>query len=278
MALAPSRTFNVEIRATGRASMIARAAVASLPGHFRLGEAADVVVINGAAGAWPSAVHAVIKEGFHAVVVADRALAPIDEARMAIERAEEAGIALVFDTPFANSAAWQVAFEAVRNDATKASVIDSVVTWPAGERDDAALRSGALLDQLAVVRPLLGRLESSLRSIHTAAGGFELVAADVGVATLTGVRAPERAHRLDLDIVAAGPRWRVRFDAGAPASPVVISVHDDAGVRERPLLFEGAARATWMSLYTFMTDPALARPDLAYLVDLELADRLLPRN
>ena len=149
------------------------------------------------------------------------------------------------------------------------------MTWPVGSPDQAASAKAALLDQLAVVRPLIGD-GSGLEIVHDGIGGYEIAADQQPVATLTGVRAPVCEQRLDLDVVSPGRHWRVRFDAGAPARPVVIQRMDHEGVHVWPLRFEGSARASWVALHEQLTGRAPVVVDQAFLADLDVAERLLP--
>ena len=154
-------------------------------------------------------------------------------------------------------------------------ILDSVVTWPVGDTDQAGASRRALLDQLAVVRPLI---EDSLRlrTIHDATGSYEIAGEARLVTRLTGVGAPVRDSRLDLDLVSADCRWRIRFDAGAAARPVVIQRMDGDGVRESSLRFESGARACWVALHEQLTGFAPVTVDAEYLADLEVANHLLP--
>jgi hypothetical protein len=208
-------------------------------------------------------------------MVAGRTTAPPQIARNALESACAAGVAVVLSTSYAATAVWQSVVADLAVEAARASVLDSVVTWPAGDADQAGASRRALLDQLAVVRPLIGD-GSRLRTIHNGAGGYEIVGDGQPITTLTGVPAPVRDARLDLDLVSSGPHWRVRFDAGAAARPAVIQRADGNGVRELPLWFEGGARACWVALHRQLSGLTPVAVDEHSLVDLEVADRLLP--
>jgi len=268
--------YSVALRATGRLADVQRAAIASLPGRFRLAAgAADVVVLNPTPGTWPSDLERALDQGAQAVLVAGRALAATGAARASLERAAAARIPVLLDTPYAGAVSWRSVSATVAADVDPEGVVDSVVTWPADDPDQAGARGRALLDQLAVIRPLLGDSAAWLRLVNSSAGGYELVADDGPVATLTGVRAPVLT-RLDVDVVTSRQHWRIRFDSGAPARPVVIERMDSDGIASRPLRYEGAARATWARLHDQLTGQEPIQVEEVFLGDLELATSLFP--
>lgn len=273
----PTSIFTVAVRVNGAAASVQLAAIAAVPRRFRLadGPVADVVVVEPSNAAWLELVDGAVRDGARGVMVAGRTTGPPEVARLVLERAVAAGVAVVLCTAYAATVVWQSVVAEVAADAARAGVLDSVVTWPVGDADQAGASRRALLDQLAVVRPLIEH-GSGLRTIHSGAGGYEVVGDGQPITTLTGVRAPVRDARLDLDLVSAGPHWRVRFDTGAAARPVVIQRMDSGGVRELPLRFESGARACWVALHEQLTGLAPVAVDEGFLADLEVADRLLP--
>ncbi len=273
----PEATFTVALRVEGAPAAVQRAAIAAVPGRFRLvdGPVADVVVVGSHGGAWPELVAEAVREGVRGIMIAGRSSAPTGAAHDTLGQAAAAGIPVVIHTPYAATAAWRSVVAEVVLHATSAGILDSVASWPVAETDQAGASHGALLDQLAVVRPSIEDCDA-LRIAHSAPGGYEIVAAGRLVTTLTGVGAPVCDARLDLDLVSADFRWRVRFDTGAAARPVVIQRMDGDGVRESRLRFESGARACWVALHEQMTGTAPVIVDAAFLTDLDVAQRLLP--
>jgi hypothetical protein len=275
-ALREGATYSVALRVDGAAADVQRAAIAAVPGRFRLTRepVAEVVVLDAVAWAWPDLLDRAIGEGARGVLFAGRALASPTAARAALDRAALASVPVVFHTPFAAAVAWRAVEGAIAADASAAHVLDSVVTWPVALPDEESAAGRALLDQLAVIRPLL-EAEAELRVVHRTVGGYEIVGGDALVVTLTGVEAPHRWSRLDLDLVSPSLHWRIRFDAGAPAAPISVERMDADGSQTRPLRFESAARALWASLHAQLTGASPVTVDQAFLDDLELAEPLI---
>ena len=111
---------------------------------------------------------------------------------------------------------------------THSAVLDSISTAP-------SLRA-ALVDQLAVIRPLAG----DPQDLETAHGSGDCY-------VLAG--ALSNARRLDLDLVGAAGRWHSGLDADALPLPAKISVSDADGERVLSLLYESPLRAAWPALH-----------------------------
>jgi hypothetical protein len=248
-----------------------RAVLASVPGRFLVtgrGEA-DVAVVSGRSPEWPDDVARLVDGGTRGVVVVRPGPVEPDRVR-ALSAAVARRAVVAVDTPYATDRTWTAAATVVAADAAVASIVDSVVTVPHGRLVD------SLLDQLAVVRPLLGPVDA-LRQVHRGPGEY-VIAAEVPAprVTLTGVTSAGRAT-LAIDVVAAHRRWQIRFDDTALAFPTVITMHDGTGTHTRPLTYESGRRVTWQRLYEALTGTGSVGYPLDRLADdLELARRVLP--
>jgi hypothetical protein len=278
-AVGPEHTFSVALRVTGAAEAVQRTAIASVSRRFHLARepVGDVVVLEPSSAAWPGLLNDAVREGVRGVMVAGRTAGPPGVVRSALENAAALGVAVVLYTRHAMDVAWRSVAAEVAADAADASVLDSVVTWSQGDADHAASATRALLDQLAVVRPLIGD-GSNLHVMHSTVSGYEVVGDGPPVTTLTGVHAPVRDTRLDLDLVSGSRHWRIRFDSSAAARPVVIQRMDGQGVREMPLRWEGSARASWVALHEQLVGLTPITVDEGFLADLDVAGRLAPRR
>jgi hypothetical protein len=195
----------------------------------------------------------------------------VDPDRVRALRGAVAGRAVVaVDTPYATDRTWAAAGNEVADDAAAASIVDSVVSVAHGQPDDGLV--GALLDQLAVVRPLVN-LAGGLRLVHRGAETYVLVAQTSGPrVTLTGVTSAAGRAALALDVVAPSRRWQIRFDDTALARPTEVTVHDGTGAHTRPLTYESGRRMTWQRLYQALSGTGAVGYSLDHLADvLELA-------
>jgi hypothetical protein len=235
------------------------AVLATLPARFRVGDPADVTVVDGTSPDWPSLV-AVARA---ALVVTPT---PVDPAR--VRETAAAGVPAAVDSPYANNPAWTAALPALT--ATPFTLLDSVVTVAA-----AADLDRALLDQLAIVRPLLDTSDLDV----TANRGTDhyVIAGRCGDAavTIAGVVAAEVAGELRLDLVGIEERWAVRFEPPQTARPASITRSDANGSHTTRPVFESGRRAVWRHLAT-----ALAGGDpppyglTEYAADLDFAARI----
>jgi hypothetical protein len=253
-----------------------RSVLASLPRRFVIAaeEPADVVVVSGLVANWPDEVIRAVDSGARGVLVVDPGPADPDRVRDAADAAAGRAIVAV-ETAYATDRTWMAARQEVAADARTASIVDSVVEVPA-DRPGAA-RVNALVDQLAVVRPLLGSLDA-LRLLDRSERRYLLGAPVGGVRVmLAGVASAIGREALSLDVVAAERRWQIRFDETALGRPTDVTVYDRTGARSHPLLYESGRRVAWQRLHDALTGDGAVGYDLNDLSsDLRLARRLLP--
>ena len=242
--------------------------LASVPGRFLLAGTgpAEVVVVSGDRPDWPAAVAAAVRDGATGVLLAQPGLADPEEVRR-LSAAVAGHAAVAVDTRYANDRTWQSALGDVGGDAGTASILDCVVSVQ-GEGSAGAL-AGALLDQLAVVRPLLGPLDE-LRPVYRRGRGYVLVAQTPGPrVTLTGISSAVGGGALALDVVAPAYRWQVRFHDAALARPTEVTRYDETGAHTRALVYESGRRATWLRLHEALR----GHGEVGYRLD-DLADDL----
>lgn len=252
-----------------------RSILASVPGRFRIGEAAgaDVAVVSGRSPDWLDGVARAVESGARAVVVVRPAPADPERVRQ-LSRAVAGRAVVAVDTPYAADPAWAAVAGEVAADTTTASIVDSVVSVPAGAGDELP---GALLAQLAVVRPLVG-LAGGVRAVDRGEGRYVLIGRGPGPrVSLTGVTSAAGDATLALDVVAPARRWRIRFDDAAPARPTRITRYDGTGAYGPPLIHAGGRRETWQRLYRALTAGGAVGYPLDQLAeDLVVAAQVFP--
>jgi hypothetical protein len=255
-----------------------RSVLAGVPARFLVAadRSADVVVVAGGSAGWPAGVARAVDEGARGVVVVGPALVDPHAVRE-LDAAVSGRCAVAVDSPYATDAAWTAARVDVAADVAGAAVVDSQATvpegaWaggPAGEAPAAPqepLRV-ALLAQVAVVRPLVGLLDG-LRVVHRSPRQYVLVARTSGARVTLSGTASAAAHRaLTLDVVGPVRRWQARFDDTAPAIPTVVTAHDAAGARTRPLVWESGRRVTWLRLHDALAGTGSVACSLRDLAD-----------
>lgn len=249
-----------------------RAILASVPGGFRISDAgpADVSIVDGRDTDWVAAVERVVDVGVRGILLVRPGPADPDRVR-GLSRAVAGRCVVAVDAPYAADPAWVASAGAVAADAAAAPIVDSVACVPAGDG-----LPGALLDQLAVVRPLVD-LAGELRPVHRGAGQYVLVGGRGPRVSLTGVVSGTGRAGLTLDVVGPACRWQVRFDDTAPARPTTITRYDATGAHTRPPVYAGGRRATWQRLHAAVTGTGEVGYALDQLADdLRLAGRVYP--
>ena len=226
-----------------------RAVLASVPRLFRISdddEAPDVRVVSGRGSNWPDELARAVTDGAKAVVVASPTTVEPSRVR-ALARAVAGRSVVAVDTPYATNRTWEAAKEKVAADAETASIVDSLVTAEAGGL------ATALLDQLAVVRPLFSPT-GAVRVLHRGEHAYALTFPTTGPrVTLSGAVSPAGHTGLTLNVVGPTRRWQVRFADTAVASPAEMTRHEATGAQSLPLLFESGRRVTWQSLHQALT-------------------------
>ena len=235
-----------------------RTVLAGLPGRFVVAGhgPAEVTVVCGRDPGWPDDVARAVRDGASGVLLTRPELVAADRVRaLAATVAGRAAVAV--DTPFANDRTWTEFREEIAADASRASIVDSMVSTVDGDL------AAALVDQLATVAGLVNL--AGLRLVHRTAAGY-LATAGLGgpVVTLAGVTANPG---LAIDVVAADRRWHVRFDGTAPAMPTEVTLHDRTGAHTRPLIHESGHRAAWERLYQAVTGTGTVGWSLDSLAD-----------
>jgi hypothetical protein len=260
------------------AEALQRSVLASVPGRFCVASdrPSDVVVVPGGKPQWPADVARAVDEGARGVVVVGPAHADPHEVR---ELAAAVGkrCAVAVESPFATDAGWTAIRDDVAADVSGAAVVDSQVTVPEGaSAGGPAGESGAglppplrvaLLAQLAVVRPLVGRLDG-LRVLHVSPRQYVLVARTSGArVVLSGTMSAAGRRTLSLDVVGPVRRWQARFDDTAPAIPTVVTSHDATGARTGRLVWESGRRVTWLRLHDALAGTGSVAYSLGDLAD-----------
>jgi hypothetical protein len=118
-----------------------------------------------------------------------------------------------------------------------------------------------LIEQVALVRSLTGRLEdaggSRRKAAYQVSAGVDALAVNLA-GTITSIGAAQ----VHLDLIAPTEHWQVRVDPSPPASATRIARHDVAGGQIQPALYESGRRAVWRHLAAAIADgeaPVLAR-------------------
>jgi len=212
-----------------------RTVLATLPGRFRVasGLGTDVVLVSGDQSGWRE--RALDADGARAIMLTGTRTLTAAGIR---DLAEGIGTPVFACPVYAADRAWSAALSRLTPEVADSVVLDSVSTAP-------WLRA-ALVDQLAVIRPLVGDPQD-LKTVH-ASGDCYVLAGVVRGVTVSLAGAVSSAQRLDLDLVGTVRHWHAWLDADALASPARISVSDVDGERVLPPLYESSRRAAWTAL------------------------------
>lgn len=223
-----------------------RTVLASLPARFRApptGEA-DVALVSGNLPDWAGTARTGLKSGVRAVMLAGKSALTAAAVRDFASAAREADVIVGVDAVYAADGGWADVLPGLRDAWHSLAVADSMITIPAA----GSLRA-ALVEQLAVVRPLLRELDQ-LAPCHASTTGYVLAGVVRGVAvTLSGAVSGAGAGRLDIDLVSADRHWKATFSGAALASPTRVSVADADGERTGWPAYESAHRRSWLSLH-----------------------------
>jgi hypothetical protein len=248
--------------------------LATLPDRFRPADtpgSADVIVVAGQHATWPDTVREAVAAGAPAVVLTAPAVVDPEVVRSLAGFVRGRALVAV-DRAFAADRTWLGARAELTADAATATLVDSVLTVP---EDGGSVLTAGLLEQLSVVRPLLGALPAP-RLLHRGPGHYAVLARAAGPrVTLAGVRSAAGAATLTVDVVGLQRRWGVRFDDTAPGAPTAVAVHDGNGSSVRHPRYETGRRAGWEMLHTAILgggEVAYSLDDLA--ADLDLAARM----
>jgi hypothetical protein len=214
-----------------------------------------------------------IAEGVRAVVLTRPYVIELTRLQKLATQAEAAQVVVAVDSPYACDQTWTSALPRVKETLAAAAVLDSVITVARTGPSEAGL-DGALLDQLAVVRPLLAAADLGLAAYHSdrhyvLAGGVDGIAV-----TLTGIVAPLGDDGMRLDLIGVEQHWRAHFDAQGPARPTSVTLFDADGEHSSRPPYESGRRATWRALHEALENGTPA----AYTIDDLIADLALARR
>lgn len=255
-------------------SSVHRTTLASLPRRFRVdaGGPADVALISGRSGDWPAAVTTAIDAGRRAIVLTRPGPVALTDLTAAAQRAAQAGATVAVDTAYAGHLTWADVLPQLRADAADASLLDSVISAPATRGGLTAM----LLDQLAVIRPLLDR-PPSLEAVHRSDDHYVLHSAAGGpVVNLVGLLSPGAAPGLQVDLVSPARHWLVRFGPPDEAAPIEVERHDASGTTSWPSTYQTGCRQLWVDLHATLTGaPALRHTITELAADAAVAEELL---
>ena len=220
-----------------------RAVLASVPSRLRISDDAggDIRLVSGRTPGWVERAEKAIAEGVRAVVLTRPYVVELTRLQKLATQAEAAQVVVAVDSPYACDQTWTSALPRVKETLTAAAVLDSVITVARTGPSEARL-DGALLDQLAVVRPLLAAADLGLAAYHSdrhyvLAGGVDGIAV-----TLTGIVAPLGDEGMRLDLIGVEQHWRAHFDAQGPARPTSVTLFDADGEHSSRPLYESGRR------------------------------------
>jgi hypothetical protein len=250
-----------------------RTVLASLPAKFRVspdGEA-DVALVSGNLPDWAETARSGQKSRVRAVMLAGTFALSATAVRDFAAAAQEADVIVGVDAGYAADGGWTDVLPGLRAAWPGLAVAACMITIPAG----GSLRT-ALVEQLAVVRPLLRELDQ-LAPAHASATGYVLAGVIRGVAvTLSGAVSGAGADRLDIDLVSADQHWKATFSGAALASPTWVSLAGADGERTSPPVYESAHRRSWLSLHAALCrDAPVCYPPGDLVANLEIAETVL---
>ncbi|SEJ63437.1 hypothetical protein SAMN04487917_108132 [Arthrobacter sp. yr096] len=218
-------------------------AVASLPESFGPaadGNHADVQVIAGRPGWTAQAVEA-IAAGARGLVVVNPSPENVDSLA---EAAARHNTVVVLDQRWASNPAINGAEDAVRSQAGRAAVLDTVATAPVGTDS-----GGLLADHLAAVVRIAGPL-ANLRRLSRGPHGYTTTAvlANGAPVALQGVVSNARPAALDFRLLTDDGGVSVTLPEPVAAWPATVTVTGPQGELLLPTIYESAHRATWRRL------------------------------
>ena len=222
-----------------------RAALASLPGSFRLvhHQPADILVTVASGAGWLDRITPLLSAKAKAVLIAGLSPSAVAQLAALAVLAAERGLATAVASGPADDAAWQAALPDVAGDLGGLTFIDTITTAPA----DGSLFD-ALLSQLALVESLTGPLEKATTLTATATHYVLSAQAGSAAVSLSGTTCTAESGRVELDLIGTAARWHAEFSAAIPARPTAITRYDITGAQTRRPLFQGPQRARWLRL------------------------------
>jgi hypothetical protein len=245
-----------------------RTVLSSMPARFRLvdAERADVVVLSGHSVGWSDQVAA----GARAAFMVQPGAAPPAAVRDLAHDAATNGLLVAVDVGFAADRVWQTSVRDVRADISNSLIVDCFVTF------DSAALAGGLIQQLALMRPLVQRFDQLAATRYTADQYVVTGRCGDTQVTFSGLLRRGAAGELQLAVVGRDSRWRVRIGGDGLARPSDVTRFDSQGAHSLPPVFESPHRAAWLELHKALTDGESLAYTLSDLADdLEMASVLL---
>jgi len=217
-----------------RVTALHQAVLASVPGRLRVStrRRADIMLVCGSRSHWLEEVASAIDAGVRGILVAAPGRAAPEQVQRIAAHAKAAGTAVAVDTAYAADRAWRRALPDMKRDLESAALLDSVVT-----ATSQTTLFTALLDQLAVVRPLVG--SGGLELVHQATDQYAVSGAASGAAvSLTGIISGLGGEELQVDLVGVDRRWRARWYGDVLARPTELTRYDKDGEVSYPPVYE----------------------------------------
>jgi hypothetical protein len=230
--------------------------MASLPDHFRehRGPGTDIAMISGDFKGWHERAQQAIESGSVVILAGTAEVTALALTSLARDAAHGGG-AVTCDTGYACAPAWLSALAQLQVQAAESTVLDSVAavgrtgSSPAGHAD---LRN-ALVGQLLLAHAVLGRLDG-LRPLYAGDSSYVLGGHALGAAaTFAGALSAGPSY-LQLDMVGARARARVRFETEYLAQSAYVSVFGPDGEHIRDSSYESGHRVCWLNLHAALSN------------------------
>ncbi|MBP8533231.1 hypothetical protein [Streptomyces sp. MK37H] len=212
--------------------------LASLPQWLRADDTGTPKVRAVGGPGWPERLRAALASQPRAVLLSGPTPSAPETVRELAELAGSARVPVVVDSPWALHPAVADALPALREAVSQEALVE---IFTAVDKSPVT----ALLDQLALIRTLLGA-PSALRVTrldehgHGALGEYGNV-----FVSFSGARSAVGTTDTRLVLRGAGEQWRIGFGDPRIARPADVVRIDDGGEHRLPTLYETAHRAAW---------------------------------
>jgi hypothetical protein len=262
-----SPTFGVSVAAgSGEPFLVAQQAVwASLPMSLAVDpEATNLVAVDGQQLDWLEQVAVAVRADFAGVLLVNPSPGPpASAAREVADAADDAGVCVVVETPWASHPAVAAVAVYAAERLSDATLIDSVAVV---SEVDHRTSTGVLLDHLSLLRATTGPLDAVTFRADSAHGYSLGGHRGRTTVALSAVRSSSARPSARLSVYSAAGEAHLTVTADGSAAPASVFFVDAEGESGQPTWYESAARASWRRLHGAVTAKTSTR-DLLDLAD-----------
>ncbi|WP_426561309.1 hypothetical protein ACPPVT_14205 [Angustibacter sp. McL0619] len=227
-------------------------------------EPAQLVAVDGRQRDWLTVATETASSGVLGILVVHPRPGPAAAAVHELAaRARDNGLPVVVETVWAAHPAVAQLADSTRARLDDVALADSVAIVA---KDDPRSPASVLLDQLALLRAVLGPIDEVTFSASGASGHTVNARRGASAVALSAVRTSVSPAGARLAIYTASGEAHLVVPEGGTAAPARASVVDDQGESVLPSWYESASRASWRRLVEAVTSQQ-ALADLDFLAD-----------